>query len=64
MRAEDIDPVIRAKKSLPDTGVIKVEMTNPEFDVRYTPVASAFKDIKESFKGKTIDLSDLDKLSI
>ncbi len=38
VRAEIINPLIRAKKSLPSTGIIKVTAMNPDLKITYEVV--------------------------
>ena len=54
VRAEKIDKATRAKWGLPDTGMVKVRMTNPNFEKSYVPVNSVSRDMNTAFAGKNL----------
>lgn len=58
VKAGRIDSATRAKYGLPSKGTIKVVITNPDFQVKYTPVSDVYTDMRSSFKG-----SDVSKLT-
>ena len=59
VKAEELTEEVRAKRNIALGSIVRVTMSNDEFNINYETVASVYQDIKGSFTGsnKNTDLS-------